>query len=217
MSNSISITWYGHSYFLMELGNTRIAIDPHDGGSLNLPEFRIQADAVLITHNHYDHNAVEMVDAKRVVKWRRGNFTIGSFKVLGIGSYHDKASGTIRGENTIYIINFNNIRIAHLGDLGHLPDESFTKLLDGVEILMIPVGGVYTINAEEAWEIIKILNPKLVIPMHFWLPYSTLPLDPIDRFLSIAKARRLRVTGNKITFSIDEIPEKSTIVVMQPP
>ena len=213
----IRITWYGHSYFLIELGGVRIAIDPHDGGSLNLPEFRVKADLLLVTHNHYDHNAIDMVEAEKIVKWSRNKIKYKNIEIIGYPSYHDKAKGLLRGENTVYLIRYDNLRIVHFGDIGHLPDEELIRSLKGSEIVFVPVGGVYTINADEAWELLNIIKPKLFIPMHYWIPYSTLPLDPLEKFLNKAKARRLRLDKPILTISPEELPEKPTIVVMPPP
>jgi L-ascorbate metabolism protein UlaG (beta-lactamase superfamily) len=218
LTSKVRITWYGHSYFLIEIGGNKIVLDPHDGGSLNLPEFRVESDYVLVTHNHYDHNAIEMVKSPNIIKWRKGLFRLeDDITVRGILSYHDKASGEIRGTNIIYVINYKNLSIAHFGDLGHLPDEDLLSMIGKVDIAMIPVGGVYTIDAEEAWELTTMLNPRIVIPMHFWIPYSTLPLDPLEKFLNIAKARRLRLEERTLEIQENELPEKTTIAVMPPP
>lgn len=217
VEGKLRIEWSGHSYFTIGYDNYIVAVDPHDGGSLNLPEFRVKADAVLVTHNHYDHNAVEMVEAGEVVKWRKGVFRLGPFKVEGIPSYHDKSRGLLRGENIIYKLEAGPFSIVHVGDLGHIPSGDVLERLKGVTVLMVPVGGTYTIDAEEAWELTRIVEPRLVIPMHYWIPYSTLPLDPLDKFLSISKARRLRLSERKLEMTLDDIPEKTTIVIMPHP
>lgn len=217
MAGRLRVEWFGHSYFTVAYEGYTIAIDPHDGGSLNLPEYRVRADAVLVTHNHYDHNAVEMVEAGEVVRWRRGRFRLGPFTVEGVLSYHDKSRGELRGENTLYRLEAGPYTIVHAGDLGHVPGEELLQKLRGVSILMIPVGGVYTIDAEEAWEIISKTQPSLVIPMHYWVPYSTLPLDPLDKFLAVSKARRIRLDSRVLEVGEGELPEKTTIVVFPPP
>jgi len=212
----VKLEWYGHSYVIVECeGGVRIAIDPHDGASLNLPSYRSKADYLLVTHDHFDHNAVEMVSVSGdIVRWRTGRINLGNVEVEGLPSYHDKSGGELRGSNTIYVIS-GRIRIAHLGDLGHPLTSDLREKLEGVDILILPVGGVYTIDAYEAWEIVKELNPKLVLPIHFWLPGSTMPLDPLERFLLTAKTRRLRVEGNSIEFSPEELPEKTTTIIFE--
>jgi len=213
----VKIEWFGHSYFRLESGGRSLVFDPHDGGSLNLPSFNAVADSVLVTHNHYDHNAIEMVQAETIVRWRRGSFTAADFPVKGLLSYHDKSEGRLRGPNTIYIVEAGGLRIAHLGDLGHLPGEGIIEELENVDVLMIPVGGVYTIDAYEAWEIVKTLGPSLVVPMHFWMPNMTVPLDPLERFLDVAKTRRLRLESNVLELDKGDLPEKTTTVVFSLP
>jgi L-ascorbate metabolism protein UlaG (beta-lactamase superfamily) len=214
---TLTIEWFGHSYFRLKTSNFSLAIDPHDGGSLNLPEFRVHANAAISTHNHYDHNAFEMIlgaDVKAI--GLLGERKLGPFTVRGLRSYHDKSQGKLRGENVVYIIE-GPLTVAHLGDLGHLPEGKLADEISRADILLVPVGGVYTIGAYEAWRIIEETNPPIVIPMHFWVSYSTVPLDPLDKFLNIAKARRLRLESNQLEISRGDLPEKTTIVVFPPP
>jgi len=211
----LRIEWHGHSFIVVESAEgVRVAIDPHDGASLNLPVHRVEADYVLITHDHFDHNAVEVISGYRgVAKWKTGAFNAAGVRVEGLPSFHDKSGGELRGPNTIYVLEVDNIRVAHLGDLGHPLTSELAEKLAGVDVLALPVGGIYTIDAYEAREVVEKVGAKLVIPMHYWVPGSTLPLDPLDRFLSIAKARRLRVDSTAIEFTASELPERTTIVV----
>ncbi len=212
------VEWYGHSFVILEHEGVRVAIDPHDGASLNLPTFRVKADYVLVTHDHYDHNAVELVSgAEAVVRWRLGKTMLGNIEVLGIPSYHDKSGGELRGPNTVYKIRIGGLTIIHAGDLGHLPDKELLDHLSEADLLILPVGGVYTIDAYEAWEIIREASPPLVLPVHYWLPYSTLPLDPLDVFLRVAKTRRLRIEGNSLEVEREDLPEKTTVIVPRLP
>ena len=217
--DSILVEWFGHSYVRLTYPNGfKLVIDPHDGGSLNLPEFRVEADALLITHDHYDHNAIEVVDTPKgaVYKSYRGRVNIGPVEVVGYRSFHDKSQGSIRGENTVYIIE-GPLRVAHLGDLGHKPGLELLEALQDIDLLMIPVGGVYTIDAYEAWEIVETVRPRLVLPIHFWIPRSTVPLDPLEVCLNVSKARRLRIEGNSVKVAKTSLPEKTTVLVMQLP
>ncbi len=217
----IDIDWYGQSYVLVNFaGDVRVAIDPHDGGSLNFPEFRVEADYVLVTHDHYDHNAVEMVklsDKRGLLKEFRGETHLGPVRLLGFKTYHDKAAGRIRGENTVYLLEYEGLRIVHMGDIGHLPGEKLLDSIRGVEVLMLPVGGVYTIDAYEAWRIVEAVKPRIVLPLHYWIPYSTAPLDPLDVFLDVAKAGRMRLPSNRLSISSESLPEKTAIAVPRVP
>ena len=219
--DEIRVEWFGHSFILIDTGSARIAIDPHDGGSLNIQTFRITADYLLITHDHYDHNAVEVVDVpskSNIYVGRRGSFTLGDIKATGHLSYHDKAEGSIRGTNTVYVLEINEMKIVHAGDIGDISKPDGLKdAFSNVDILILPVGGTYTIDAYEAWKLVEETGPRLVIPVHYWIPYSTLPLDPLEKFLNIAKARRYRSPTRSITVSRYSLPEKTTIVVMPPP
>jgi len=211
----LRIEWHGHSFLVVEsAGGVRVAIDPHDGASLNLPVHRVDADFVLVTHDHFDHNAVEVVSGYRgVAKWKTGLFDAAGLRVEGLPSFHDKSGGELRGPNTIYIVEVDGVRVAHLGDLGHPLTSELAEKLAGVEVLALPVGGVYTIDAYEAREIVEKIQPRLVIPLHYWVPGSTLPLDPLDRFLTVSKARRLRLDSTVVEFEAGELPEKATVVV----
>ncbi len=213
------IEWFGHSYVrITSPQGTRIVIDPHDGASLNLPEYRVRGDILVVTHNHYDHNAREMVAAGRTLIAPRGTVEVGDVKITGLHSYHDKAQGQLRGDNTIVKIEGPDGEvIAHMGDIGHLPDDRLYEELSGVSVLMLPVGGVYTINAYEAWEIVEKLRPRLVVPLHFWVPYSTTPLDPLDTFLDYSKAGRLRLEENRITITLPSGDQRTVIAVFPDP
>jgi L-ascorbate metabolism protein UlaG (beta-lactamase superfamily) len=189
----VRVEWCGHSYLVIRPpGGPVIAIDPHDGGSVGLPECRVSADYTLITHNHFDHNAAEMSGGK-VVRWRYGEFRLGPIKVEGLRFHHDRSGGTLRGDTAAYILEVGDVRIAHLGDIGHVPSSSAIRALEGVDLLALPVGGVYTIDAIEANVIVELVKPKLVLPLHYWIPGVTLPLDPVERFLQTSRARRLRL------------------------
>lgn len=215
----VEIEWCGHSYFLLRAGSRTLAVDPHDGGSMNIDTCRVAADYVISTHNHFDHNAFEVASGPgtRVVKWRPGLHNLLPFTVEGRRLYHDKARGRLRGEVVAYKIRVEDLTIVHLGDLGHLLEGEDLEWVRGVDMLMIPVGGTYTIDAQEAWRIVEESKPRLVVPMHYWIHGMTLPLDPLDRFLNIVKAPRLRPGGNKVTLSQGELPGRTSILILDPP
>ncbi len=214
MGYPVEIRWCFHSYVVLRYGGKTLAIDPHDGGSLGLPTCRLEADYILVTHDHFDHNAVEVASGPntRILKAFLGETGLGPFKVTGIKVYHDKAKGALRGWVSSYIIEAGGYRIAHLGDVGHLLSRSEYPMLEGLDLLFIPVGGVYTINAAEAWAVIEELKPRIAVPIHYWLRGSHLPLDPLDRFLSIARTGRKPLEENRIVIrDRSELPEKTTI------
>src|SRR3989344_961788 len=180
------ITWFGQSCFRLQGDSSTLVTDPYDQ-SLGLRLPRLTADLVTVSHDHHDHNNVA------AVKGMDGNapFTItmpgeyevkGTF-VYGIPAFHDSKQGAERGPNIIYRIEMDGITLAHLGDLGHLLTNGEVEKLEGVDILMIPVGGFYTIDAKQATEIISQLEPRLIIPMHYQLPgLTTSKLDDVKAF-----------------------------------
>lgn len=208
------VRWCRHAYFVLTFGGETLAIDPHDGGSLGLETCRVESDYILVTHGHFDHNAVEVAkgaNTRAVLTKFYGSKTLGPYTVRGVKVYHDKAEGRLRGEVAAYRIDVGGISIAHLGDLGHIIDSSSHPELAGVDVLLVPVGGTYTINAAEAWKVVENLKPRIAIPMHYWLPGSHLPLDPLDRFLQLARAGRKPVKGDVLEVDPGAMPEKTTI------
>jgi len=214
------LEWYGHSYMVLECSNTRIAVDPHDGGSLNLPEYRVNADYALISHNHFDHNAVEMLNLPskdRIVKWRKGEYTLGGARITAVELPHDPMGGSLRGKTVAYRIECGDIIFSYLGDIGD-PEPEGLDLFEASDVLAVPVGGTYTINAYQAWSIVERLKPRIVLPVHYWIEKSTLPLDPLDLFLNIAKIGRTRIENNRIELEGKEsLPPKPTIAILRLP
>ncbi len=211
----IEVEWCYHSYVILRVEGVTIAIDPHDGGSIGLPTCRVNADYILVTHDHFDHNAVEVASGqstKKVFKWYLGSFEVGPFKARGVKLYHDKAKGKLRGWVAAYVLDLGDIKVAHMGDLGHLIYKGEEPELEGIDVMFIPVGGVYTISGPEAWAVIEELGPRIAVPIHYWLPGSILPLDPLERFLEVARSGRTPVKGRTIKLSREALPPKTTIM-----
>ncbi len=224
------INWAGHSCFQISVSNSRdhsadIVIDPFDEKvGLKVPNF--SADIVLVTHDHHDHNNVGAVKPVRQAQGGGDPFVIkgpGEYEVKevfikGIPSFHDDKEGKERGTNTIYIIEAEDLRICHLGDLGQkqLTDEQLEKI-DGIDILMIPVGGKYTIDGSEAQKIIAEIEPKIVIPMHYNLPKIKIDLDDLSKFLK-AMGKPSVPPQDKLVIKESALPKEGAmeIVVLQP-
>ncbi|MEM2007221.1 MAG: MBL fold metallo-hydrolase [Sulfolobales archaeon] len=190
MENLI-IRWHGHACFeLIDHDGFTIAIDPHDGYSLGIKPPSFKADAVLITHEHFDHNAYNIVAKPAAEKYsmREGEFLVGGrHKARGIKLYHDKVKGKRRGEVVVYKVEVDGVRVLHLGDLGHVFDEGTALELKPVDVLFVPVGGTFTIDPREAFEVVKIVEPKVTVPMHYWVKGMNLPLQPVDIFVDIVR------------------------------
>ncbi|WP_165487993.1 MBL fold metallo-hydrolase [Aeropyrum pernix] len=210
----VTVEWCYHAYILLKAGDVLMAIDPHDGGSLGLPTCRVDADYILVTHDHFDHNAVEVARGERtkeVLKRFYGSKNLGPFTVTGVKVYHDKASGTLRGEVAAYRVEVEGLSLVHLGDIGHVITSSSHPELSRPDVLFVPVGGTFTVNAAEAWKIVENLRPRIAVPIHYWMPGSHLPIDPLDRFLQVARAGRKPIEGRVLELSPEKLPEKTTI------
>lgn len=199
------IRWHGHACFeiVTSRGKT-IVIDPHDGRSLGLKPPQASADIVLISHEHFDHNAYAVVAKPnaKILSMSIGETLIDDIKVVGIEAYHDKNKGKRRGRNVIYRVDVDGLSIVHLGDLGHVVGKEGDRLKP-IDILMVPVGGVFTIDAHEAWEVVEVLNPATVIPMHYWVKGLELPLKPVDDFLNLTPPSWNKVVLETNTLMID--------------
>ncbi|MCY0850413.1 MBL fold metallo-hydrolase [Sulfuracidifex metallicus] len=182
------IRYFGHSTVLFD----KLVIDPHDGGSIGLlrPNYG-EAKYVIITHDHYDHNAFQLINYQDMKVAYTGSMDLGDFKVEGYSTFHDKEKGKRRGKNTIYRIirKSDNFSMVHLGDLGHLLNEDILKQIKKPDLLAIPVGGLITINYNEASQLIDELEPSSVLPIHYWIKGHYMPLDPVDEFIEKIKAK----------------------------
>lgn len=155
------LTWLGHSCFRVDSGGSALVLDPYEDGSVpGLAPLDVTADAVYCSHDHRDHGA-------------RGKVRLSgqpcTLTVETIDCFHDDRQGALRGSNRIHLISDGSQRIAHLGDLGHIPDEAALARLEGLDALLIPVGGYYTIDAETAERLCERLSPRVVVPMHYRL------------------------------------------------
>jgi L-ascorbate metabolism protein UlaG (beta-lactamase superfamily) len=207
------LRWHGHACFEISNGNgLTIVTDPHDGRSIGIRQPKVKADLVLVSHSHFDHNSVKSV-AKGTTKSISdpGSYNISDIEISGIRAYHDNKKGERRGEVCIFKFNVNDITFCHLGDLGHIPEQTQLKELTNVDILFIPIGNVFTIGASDAWKTIKLINPKVAIPMHYRVGGLSLSIQPLDPFLS--SAEKVERVGNEINFDHEDLPKKLEIWV----
>ncbi len=181
-------TWLGHSTFVLETDAGAVLVtDPVDAGSgFDLP--RINADVITVSHHHFDHDAVDRIGGNPIVKDTPQPLSVAGFSICGYPTFHDEVQGAKRGPNTIFSIEADGQRFVHCGDLGHVPDDATIEALKGADVLMIPVGGIFTVDGKTAWAITKRIAPKVVVPMHYAVPNLTFRLEPLDNFLNAAKA-----------------------------
>lgn len=179
----MTISWFGQSCFRIEAKEGSILIDPFSK-EIGLKTPKIKDDVVLVTHSHFDHNNTTDANPEAFIIDTPGEYERKGIQVKGIPSYHDKSQGAERGLNTIYIIKAEEITACHLGDFGEgkLSDAQVEAIGD-VDILFVPVGGVFTIDAREAVEVITQIEPKVVIPMHYKIPDLQIDLDGPEKFI----------------------------------
>lgn len=194
------ITWLGHASFLIESGEKKLVTDPYDKIGLEFPA--VAADVVTTSHSHFDHCATDKVGGTPKVISGTGKFEETPFVIMGFATYHDESKGSERGDNTVYVIEAEGLRVCHLGDLGHqLSDDEAVKF-GRVDVLMVPVGGNYTIDAAGAAQVVEVLNPKIVLPMHYKVPGLSLPISSVvdftNRFKTVRETEVLDITGNTL-------------------
>ena len=179
----MTITWFGQSCFRIETKEGSILIDPFSP-DIGLRPPKIKDDLVLVSHEHYDHNNTQGAAPETFVIRTPGEYEKNGIAVLGVRSFHDKSEGKERGPNTIYVIKSEDMTLCHLGDLGQekLTEQQVEEIGD-VDILMIPVGGNYTINHKEAVGVISQIEPKIVIPMHYKVKGLESDIESADKFV----------------------------------
>jgi len=179
----VKIRWFGHACFLLESQiGTKIVTDPFDG-SVGYKIPKVEADVVTVSHDHYDHNYVEAVQGDPTIIKAPGEYNTCGVSIKGISTYHDEAKGAKRGPNIVFVFEIDGIKVCHLGDLGHLLTKLQEEEIGEVDVLLLPVGGTFTLDFEGAAAVMEQLNPKIVVPMHFKTPAVSMPIDPVEKFL----------------------------------
>ena len=213
----MKLKWLGHASFLITAKDgTRIITDPYKtGGPLTYSRIAEAADIVTISHEHGDHNDTASVKGKPQVVRGPGSKTIKGIAINGVASYHDTVQGKERGANTVFCIEVDGIRIAHLGDLGHRLDAGQIKEVGPVDVLLTPVGGNYAIDGPTAAKIAANLKPKVVLPMHFKNSCCSYPITDAEPFLK-GRANVRRVEGSEMEFVKELLTSKNKAVVLKP-
>lgn len=209
----MDIRWYGHSCF--KITNNRgeaVLFDPCDPDTgYNLSG--IKADIVLCSHQHHDHNYVSAVTGSPIVVTEPGEYQINGVSIRGRRFYHDNKKGALRGANTVFSVWMEGMHVLHLGDLGHIPSESEFKEIGSVDILFLPVGGVYTINAPEAAEVAGRIHPRVIIPMHYQTPQLRFRLDDLAPFLRyMGRSRIHRLNQSEAAISSESLGNRRILI-----
>jgi len=206
----IQIRWHGHSCW--EITNdVTLVTDPHDGKSIGIPAPNVAGDIILVSHDHYDHNSVKSVekDSSKVVLDERKR-TIDDIEIKGIESFHDEDQGSKRGKNIIYKFVVDGINFCHLGDLGHDLDEESVEKIGQVDILFIPIGGTFTVDDKLAWNLVKKIKPRIIVPMHYKIGGLSLPIASVDAFLE-ASDYSINHVGNEIDIEKEDLPDEPEV------
>ena len=188
----MKLKWLGHSCFEITLNDGRVIVtDPYDD-TVGYPPLKVQADIVLSSHDHFDHNYFDAVAGKYEIINAPGTYARDGVTITGIPSFHDEARGAKRGKNTIFAVEADGLKLVHLGDLGHLPDTEAQKaVLRDVDVLLIPIGGTFTITTPEAVRLIEEYRPAAAVAMHFKNRFCGFNVVGAEGFIAATGAKTL--------------------------
>ena len=208
-NNEIKIEFYGHSFFRVSSNELIAVFDPVGEETGYKFDKKINANLLLISHEHYDHSNRELI--KLDEKDNINEFA----KVDVIDSFHDEKQGEKRGLNKIHVLMINSFKICHLGDLGHILDEKQINAIGKVDVLMIPVGGTFTIDSFKSFEVARQIDAKVIIPMHYMTDKLNFELEPVENFLINAKDefKVQKIDTNEIILSKEKLEEKVVYVL----
>ena len=213
----MEIVFLGHSSFRLKGKTASLVTDPFDPEMVGLKFPKVAADIVTISHEHEDHNKAELIKNIKKIVSGPVEYEINEVSIIGISLYHDDKKGKLRGKNTVYVIEMDGLRIVHLGDLGHKLSEKILEAIGDVDILMGPIGGEYTIGAMQAAEVVRSIEPKIVIPMHYQMP----KLNPeIFKKLSTVKPFLTEMglpveKTDKLSINAGTIGEEQKVIVLE--
>lgn len=213
----MKIKYLGHAAFVIASDSgVKIITDPYTTSpELTYGEIRATADIVTVSHDHLDHCNVAAVGGDPQVMRRAEVSTARGIKFKGVISYHDDEGGRMRGGNIIFCFEVDGVRVCHLGDLGHLLDDKQKVEIGRVDILLVPVGGYYTINAKTATEVCDQLKPGVIIPMHYRTNKGLPSIAGVDEFLR-GKAKVKWLDTSQVEFKAGELPDAGQIIVLKP-
>jgi len=217
---ALAIRWFGQSMFVITSPEgTRVLLDPFNDIGYPVPP-PLDVDAATITHEHPDHNNASLAGVAATVHrgltadgWNDIDATAGDVRIRSVRSFHDGAQGAERGRNAIFVLEVAGMRVVHLGDLGHELDDARVSAIGGpTDALMVPVGGMFTIDAGVATRVAGRLGARVVFPMHYKTDAIAFPLAPVDPFLEGKEVQRVGSTDIRI--SKDDLPGTQTVMVL---
>ena len=212
------IEWFGQACVEVRTkpgpnGEVTVVFDPFDPKQLGLPLPKLTADILAVTHGHFDHNYTEGVGGEYTLIDGPGEYEVKQTFLYGIPGYHDAQGGKERGALTMYLLESEGISLAHLSDIGQkeLTSEQL-ELLEGVDVLFVPVGGTYTVDAKQAHELVSQIEPRIVIPMHFQLPGMKVKLDGVDKFIKEMGLKPEET--DKLKLAKKDLPQEETKLIV---
>lgn len=215
----MKIQWLGHSAFLLQTQDgTRIVMDPYEsgayGGGIGYGPIELEADVVTVSHDqHEDHNHTDTVRGEPLVLKGPGEDTARGISFRRVHTYHDQSEGSERGENYVFCIRADGMQVVHAGDLGHVLNASQVEAIGQPDVLLIPIGGTFTVDPAEATQVIDQLKPRIVVPMHFKTPKCGFPLETVEAFLT-GKENVHRAGDSVLEVLPDALPAPTRIVVL---
>lgn len=213
----MNIKWLGHACFLITAKDgLRIITDPYAvGGGIKYAPVTQAADIVTVSHEHGDHSNASAVQGRPEIIKDSGDSLVRGIAFRGIATYHDASQGQERGPNTVFCFEVDGMRVCHLGDLGHPLDPGQVKEIGAVDILFVPVGGFYTIDANVAAQTVAQLKPRTAIPMHFRTARCDYPIADAEDFLK-GNTDVTRYEGSEVDFEVDSLPAATRVVLLRP-
>ena len=208
----MDVTWLGHGCFRLRGRGAAVVTDPYPP-TIGLKLSRMDAEVVTVSHEHGNHSYTQVVRDGAYEIRGPGEYEVAGVSVIGVPTYHDAEKGAKEGRNTVYLIEIDDVRVCHLGDLGHKLDDAEAEAVATPDVLLVPVGGRSAINGAQAAEVVRQLEPRYVVPMHYAIAGLKVQLDPIDRFLKemgVASAEALP----KLTVQKSSVTEYETKVVV---
>ena len=210
----MELIWLGHSCMRLRSRDTIIIQDPFDR-SLGYHIGRWTADVVTVSHDHPGHNNVSAVQGNPKVLRGPGEYDIGPASIIGISTFHDKQRGKERGRNIVFAVEMDDVRVCHLGDIGEVPTTEMVKAIGAVDVLLLPVGGSTTIDAQGALETVNLFEPKVIVPIHYQTPaLQRQDLAGVEQFLQMmAIAHPTPVPRLNVTAS--NLPSEPQVVLLE--
>jgi len=202
------LIWHMHSCFEVS-DEVTVVIDPHDGRSIGVKPPQLRADIVLISHDHFDHNAIRVVKGDYTVIRDVSPRTVKGVAIRGLTAYHDDVGGERRGKVNIFHFTVNGVRFCHLSDLGHMLTPAQVQELGEVDVLFVPVGGVFTIDGAQAQRLVRAIGPKVAIPMHFRVGGLSMSIQNADAYLNGLPEESVVRVGNEVEFEAEDLPERT--------